>query len=119
MENKFKSEGQQPDESAADLANVKLEPDSEPDSEYDTDETLQERICGLGEMFPKTLRNQLGSFWRFLSNLYQSTCDASWLFFILLAIAAGPALIEIENQRENQKLEDKKCLSEHPTSHNS
>jgi hypothetical protein len=37
---------------------------------------------------------------RFLSSFYQHCCNASWIFFTIIAITMGPVVFETERQRQ-------------------
>lgn len=84
------------------MSDLKLSPDSDlpptstPESIQDEpDETFGERIYGLSEMIPKSIKC-LG---RCLVSTYQTICEASYVFFTLLIVAFGPVVLENELQR--------------------
>lgn len=77
------------------------------------DESLGERLWGLTEMLPETIRNVCGVATDFsvntTKNLYTFSCSASWIFFTSSMILFAPVLFETERaqmeelQRSQQK----------------
>lgn len=71
-------------------------------SDAEPDETFTERILGLSEMVPPEVLDQFKQIGNFLLSAYRTTCEASWIFFMTVAILYGPVLYETERQRELQ-----------------
>ncbi|XP_068148698.1 mitochondrial import receptor subunit TOM22 homolog [Drosophila tropicalis] len=93
--------------------------DAEPDAEkYDDepDESLGERVWGLSEMFPESVRNAADVITRNtvkgISTLYKFTCSASWIFFTTSVILFAPVIFETERAQmeELQKSQQKQVL---------
>lgn len=88
------------------------------DDEYDDepDETLGERLWGLTEMFPETVRNVTGAVTNFsvasVKTAYKLTCNASWIFFTSSMILFAPIVFEVERAQmeEMQKSQQKQVL---------
>lgn len=81
----------------------------------EADETLMERVQSLSEIFSSVIRKPFGIFGRFLTSIYRGACEASWIFFIIVAITFGPAVFETERQRQLPLSDSKKS----PESENS
>lgn len=64
--------------------------------------------CGVLAKFKKGF----GAVGRFVSKVHLSICDASWIFFMILAMSYGPIVFETERQRQIQKFESKKSSNE-------
>ncbi|XP_037044300.1 mitochondrial import receptor subunit TOM22 homolog [Bradysia coprophila] len=92
--------------------------DDEGGESYDDepDETLNERLWGLTEMFPERVRTVCGAVSSFtvsgVANLYQFSCNASWIFFTSSMILFAPIIFETEraNFMESQKAQQKQVL---------
>ncbi|EDW73356.1 uncharacterized protein Dwil_GK16698 [Drosophila willistoni] len=93
--------------------------DAEADAEkYDDepDESLGERVWGLSEMFPESVRNAADVITRTtvkgISTLYTFTCNASWIFFTTSVILFAPVIFETERAQmeELQKSQQKQVL---------
>lgn len=90
-----------------------LLPDGEDDEE---DESLAERLLGLTEMFPETVRlvgYNIGScLCNCMKGLYVYSCSAAWVFFSSSAILFAPILFEIERvqMEEAQRTQQKQVL---------
>ena len=77
------------------------------------DETLNERLWGLTEMFPEKFRNVCGAITDISVNstkcLFQFSCNASWIFFTSSMLLFAPVIFETERaqmeemQRSQQK----------------
>lgn len=88
------------------------------DDDYDDepDETLGERLWGLTEMFPETVRNVTGAVTNFsvasVKTVYKLTCNASWIFFTSSMILFAPIVFEVERAQmeEMQKSQQKQVL---------
>lgn len=88
------------------------------DEDYDDepDETFGERLWGLTEMFPDTVRNVTGAVTNFsvasVKTLYKFTCNASWIFFTSSMILFAPVVFEVERAQmeEMQKSQQKQVL---------
>lgn len=88
------------------------------DDDYDDepDETLGERLWGLTEMFPETVRNVTGAVTNFsvasMKTVYKLTCNASWIFFTSSMILFAPIVFEVERAQmeEMQKSQQKQVL---------
>jgi len=76
-----------------------IEDDGEEDDE-DIDETLAERLMGLSEMFPESLRAGTTSLvknsWSGSQYLYGFTRSAAWILFSTASILFMPVMIETE-----------------------
>jgi len=84
--------------------------------EDDAAETFGERILGLTEMFPETLRNAVGKTVD-LSNFavkksYSLSRSLTWLFFSSSCILFAPLMIEMERHQieEMQKAQQREML---------
>lgn len=88
----------------------------EDDFDDEPDETLSERLWGLGEMFPEGVRNLSGAVTNFsvasVKTLYKFTCSASWIFFTSSMILFAPVVFEVERAQmeEMQKSQQKQVL---------
>lgn len=88
----------------------------EDDFDDEPDETLSERLWGLGEMFPEGVRNLSGAVTDFsvasVKTLYRFTCSASWIFFTSSMILFAPVVFEVERAQmeEMQKSQQKQVL---------
>lgn len=88
------------------------------DDDYDDepDETMGERLWGLTEMFPETVRNVTGAVANFsvasVKTVYKLTCNASWIFFTSSMILFAPVVFEVERAQmeEMQKSQQKQVL---------
>lgn len=88
------------------------------DDDYDDepDETMGERLWGLTEMFPETVRNVTGAVTNFsvasVKTVYKLTCNASWIFFTSSMILFAPIVFEVERAQmeEMQKSQQKQVL---------
>lgn len=77
------------------------------------DESVTERLWGLTEMFPDSVRSVCGSVTdlsvRSVKTVYQLSCSASWIFFTSSMILFAPVIFEMERaqmeelQRSQQK----------------
>uniref|UniRef100_A0A0K8TS13 Mitochondrial import receptor subunit TOM22 homolog n=1 Tax=Tabanus bromius TaxID=304241 RepID=A0A0K8TS13_TABBR len=80
------------------------------------DETLSERLWGLTEMFPEPVRNVCGSVSDFsvatVKNVFQLSCNASWIFFTSSMILFAPVIFETERAQmeEMQRTQQKQVL---------
>jgi len=88
------------------------EEDDEEEDDDDIDETLAERLIGLTEMFPESLRRGTVSLvkgsWSGTKYLYGFTRSAGWIFFSTASILFMPVMIETErlsimDQQKQQK----------------
>lgn len=70
----------------------------------DQDDTIKERVAGLGEMFPTVITTPIAAVGRFFTSAFNFVCDASWVFFTTLAILYGPVVFETENQRRHDQV---------------
>lgn len=68
------------------------------DEVNEEDETFSERLLGLLEMIPQSVRSPLGIISRCVWSAHQTICDASWVFITTLAILFGPAMLEAERE---------------------
>lgn len=83
------------------------------DDHQEPDESLAERLWGLTEMFPDGVRNACGAVSDFsvssVKNVFQFSCNASWIFFTSSMILFAPIIFETERaqmeemQRTQQK----------------
>lgn len=83
------------------------------DDHQEPDESLAERLWGLTEMFPDGVRNACGAVSDFsvssVKNVFQFSCNASWVFFTSSMILFAPIIFETERaqmeemQRTQQK----------------
>lgn len=88
------------------------------DDDYDDepDESLGERLWGLTEMFPETVRNVTGAVTNFsvasVKTVYKLTCNVSWIFFTSSMILFAPVVFEVERAQmeEMQKSQQKQVL---------
>lgn len=79
----------------------------------DSPETRQEKECGvLGKMC-----NTLKAVGSFVSSVHLRICDASWIFFMILAITYGPVVFESERHRQIQIWEAEKKSQQDESSH--
>ncbi|KAJ6633443.1 Mitochondrial import receptor subunit TOM22 like [Pseudolycoriella hygida] len=80
------------------------------------DETLNERLWGLTEMFPDRVRSTCGAVSGFtistVKTLYNFSCTATWIFFTTSMILIAPVAFETEraNCMESQKAQQKQVL---------
>lgn len=91
-------------------------PELEDDDDEDLDETLAERLWGLTEMFPESVRNATYS----LSTgtvsgakgLYSFSRSAFWVIFSSSLILFAPVLLEVERAQmeEQQRNQTKQVL---------
>lgn len=88
------------------------------DDDYDDepDETLAERLWGLTEMFPESVRTVSGAVTDLsvasVKTLYKFTCNASWIFFTTSMVLFAPLVFEVERTQmaEMQKSQQKQVL---------
>ncbi|XP_055631350.1 mitochondrial import receptor subunit TOM22 homolog [Toxorhynchites rutilus septentrionalis] len=86
------------------------------DCDDEPDETLQERLWGLTEMFPEGVRSFSGALADMsiasVKALYSFTCNASWIFFTSSMILFAPVVFEVERAQmeEMQKTQQKQVL---------
>ncbi|XP_037907481.1 mitochondrial import receptor subunit TOM22 homolog isoform X2 [Hermetia illucens] len=80
------------------------------------DETIAERLWGLTEMFPEPVRNFCGSVADLsvstVKNVFQFSCNASWIFFTSSMILFAPVIFETERAQmeEMQRTQQKQVL---------
>lgn len=80
------------------------------------DETLLERLIGLTEMFPESVRNATANIFectvKGIQGLYQATCIASWVVFTSSIVLFAPVVFETERAQmdEMQKTQAKQVL---------
>ncbi|KAH8408736.1 hypothetical protein KR215_011575 [Drosophila sulfurigaster] len=80
------------------------------------DESFGERILGLTEMFPESVRNVVGAVSsatvKSCRGLYQFSCSASWIFFTSSVILFAPVIFETERAQmeELHKSQQKQVL---------
>ncbi|EDW17612.1 mitochondrial import receptor subunit TOM22 homolog isoform X1 [Drosophila mojavensis] len=80
------------------------------------DETFGERMMGLSEMFPESVRNAVSSVAttaaKSFRSLYQFSCNASWIFFTSSVILFAPVIFETERAQmeELHKSQQKQVL---------
>lgn len=76
------------------------------DLDDEPDETVGERIWGLSEMFPESVRNFTSNIVDFthksIRGLYRVTCTASWIFFTSSMILFAPVVFETERAHLNE-----------------
>ncbi|CAG2062513.1 unnamed protein product, partial [Timema podura] len=100
--------------SSKDLTPEKIKRDEDEDlDDEDLDETLSERLWGLGEMFPENVRNVthkvFSGTYTGVKGVYSFSCMATWFFFSTSVILFAPLIFEIERaqmeeaQRSQQK----------------
>ncbi|KAH8366017.1 hypothetical protein KR093_008170 [Drosophila rubida] len=83
---------------------------------YEPDETFGERMMGLTEMFPESVRNVVGAVSsatvKTCRSLYQFSCSASWIFFTSSVILFAPVIFETERAQmeELHKSQQKQVL---------
>ncbi|KAJ9592534.1 hypothetical protein L9F63_015807 [Diploptera punctata] len=89
---------------------------TEDEFDDDLEETLIERLWGLSEMFPETVRNitctvVTGSFIG-LHGLYNASCQFTRIFFASSVILFAPLIVEIDRAQmiENQRSQQKQVL---------
>ncbi|KAJ8680248.1 hypothetical protein QAD02_016035 [Eretmocerus hayati] len=86
------------------------------DDDDEEDETLVERLVGLTEMFPESLRNLAYSTTvcakKCVKGLYTLSCSATWVLFSSSAILFAPIIFELERAQmeEAQKNQQKQVL---------
>lgn len=90
---------------------------SQSDGEEDeADESVGERIWGLTEMFPESVRNFAGNVFDFtqksIQGIYKVTCTASWIFFTSSMILFAPVIFETERAQmdELNRVQQKQVL---------
>lgn len=66
--------------------------------EDEPDETFLERVKSLSSIFPPSIQKPFRTVKETIIKLYQCTCDASWIFFTIVAITYGPVIFETERQ---------------------
>lgn len=82
----------------------------------DLDESLAERLWGLGEMFPESVRNATYSVasntWDGVKGIYSFSRVATWLFFSSSVLLFAPLIFEIERAQmdEIQRSQQKQVL---------
>lgn len=80
------------------------------------DETISERLWGLTEMFPESVRNFTCNVVSYtqkgIQGLYKVTCSASWIVFTSSMILFAPVVFEAErsNMVEMNRLHQKHVL---------
>ncbi|EDW57082.1 mitochondrial import receptor subunit TOM22 homolog isoform X1 [Drosophila virilis] len=80
------------------------------------DESFGERMLGLGEMFPESVRNVASAVTstavKSFRSLYQFSCNASWIFFTSSVILFAPVIFETERAQmeELHKSQQKQVL---------
>ena len=74
------------------------------DDSNDFLETRHLKECGV---FGK-ICNSLKAIGSFVSSVHLQICDASWIFFMILAITYGPVVFESERHRQIQIWEAQK-----------
>merc|ERR1712135_150271 len=86
------------------------------EDEDDVDETILERLIGLGEMFPASVQNMtskliFGSI-SSVKGLYSFARSASWIVFSTSAILFAPIIFEVERAQmeEMQKQQQRQIL---------
>ncbi|XP_032589785.1 mitochondrial import receptor subunit TOM22 homolog isoform X2 [Drosophila grimshawi] len=103
----------------SDMDNKAANDDPQTDGEnYDDepDESFGERMMGLAEMFPDSVRNTASSVASGTVNtcrsLYQFACNASWIFFTSSVILFAPVIFETERAQmeELHKSQQKQVL---------
>lgn len=88
----------------------------EDDFDDEPDESLSERLWGLTEMFPDSVRNLTGAVVNLsaasVKTVYQFTCSASWIFFTSSMILFAPVVFEMERAQmeELQRSQQKQVL---------
>ncbi|KAJ1530861.1 hypothetical protein ONE63_005704 [Megalurothrips usitatus] len=91
-------------------------PELEDDDEEDLDETLAERLWGLTEMFPDSLRNATYSATTGVQSgvkgFYSFSCSAFWVIFSSSLVLFAPVLLEVERAQmeEQQRNQTKQVL---------
>lgn len=101
---------------AATSSNTVAKTDATECYDDEPDETLGERLLGLTEMFPESVRNLTGSLVAHtnstISTLYKLSCNASWVFFTSSIILFAPVIFETERAQmeEMQKTQQKQVL---------
>merc|ERR1712135_203277 len=90
--------------------------DEEDEDDDDIDETILERLIGLGEMFPASVQNMtskliFGSI-SSVKGLYSFARSASWIVFSTSAILFAPIIFEVERAQmeEMQKQQQRQIL---------
>ncbi|XP_022213890.2 mitochondrial import receptor subunit TOM22 homolog isoform X2 [Drosophila obscura] len=80
--------------------NVQPERDAEESFDDEPDETLSERIIGLTEMFPDSVRNAVvtvgGTSVKTCKGLFSFSRNAAWIFFTTSIIMFAPIVFETE-----------------------
>ncbi|KAH8395265.1 hypothetical protein KR222_004786 [Zaprionus bogoriensis] len=80
------------------------------------DESFGERMMGLTEMFPESVRNVAGTVSsatvKSFRSLYTFSCNASWIFFTSSVILFAPVIFETERAQmeELHKSQQKQVL---------
>ncbi|XP_064539413.1 mitochondrial import receptor subunit TOM22 homolog isoform X2 [Drosophila montana] len=80
------------------------------------DESFGERMLGLSEMFPESVRNVASAVTstavKSFRSLYQFSCNASWIFFTSSVILFAPVIFETERAQmeELHKSQQKQVL---------
>ncbi|XP_070509297.1 mitochondrial import receptor subunit TOM22 homolog [Chironomus tepperi] len=94
------------DESIVAKSEVVLSESIEEDFEDEPDETFGERLIGLTEMLPDSVRNLSENVFtiteRSVISLYQFACSASWIFFTSSMILFAPVIFETERAQMEQ-----------------
>lgn len=91
-------------------------PELEDDEDEDLDETLAERLWGLTEMFPDSLRNATHSLstgaLSGAKGFYSFSRSAFWILFSSSVILFAPVLLEVERvqMEEQQRNQTKQVL---------
>ncbi|XP_023167058.2 mitochondrial import receptor subunit TOM22 homolog isoform X2 [Drosophila hydei] len=80
------------------------------------DESFGERMMGLSEMFPESVRNAASTVTttavKSFRSFYQFSCNASWIFFTSSVILFAPVIFETERAQmeELHKSQQKQVL---------
>ncbi|KAL3268605.1 hypothetical protein HHI36_007711 [Cryptolaemus montrouzieri] len=91
-------------------------PQIEADYEDEPDETLGERLWGLTEMFPESVRNASSTATNLtqsgVKNLYNFSRSALWIVFSTSIILFAPVIFEVERAQmeEMQRTQQKQML---------
>ncbi|XP_013416982.1 mitochondrial import receptor subunit TOM22 homolog [Lingula anatina] len=86
------------------------------DDDEELDETLTERLIGLTEMFPESVRNGVGwileNSWDGVKSAYGFSRKALWIGMVTVLITVVPAQLELErmNMANQQKQQERQML---------
>lgn len=89
---------------------------SQNDLDDEPDETVGERLWGLTEMFPESVRNFTASLVDYtqkgIQGIFKVTCTASWIFFTSAMILFAPVVLETERAQINElkRIQQKQTL---------